>query len=58
MKSNKKLESLNKYVVLLNNRLTSPPNEKHKNRPEALKTYLELELKKANRSIEKLKTGM
>lgn len=50
-----KLASLNEYVVKLNNRLTSPPNEKHWDHPEDLKTYLRLEIKKATKSIEALK---
>ena len=58
MKPAEKLTSLTKYVNNLQNRLTSPPNEKHKNHPESLKDYLRLEIKKANRTIEKLKTGM
>jgi hypothetical protein len=55
MTPSQKIASLNEYIVKQNNRLTSPPNEKHKDHPEALKTYLRLEIKKATNTIEKLK---
>jgi len=47
-----KLASLTSYVSQLNNRLSSPPNEKHKSHPDALKAYLRLEIKKASKTIE------
>jgi len=50
-----KLASLTSYVSQLNNRLSSPPNEKHKSHPDALKAYLRLEIKKASKTIEELK---
>lgn len=55
MTPSQKIASLNEYIIKQNNRLTSPPNKKHESHPEALKSYLKLEIKKATNTIEKLK---
>lgn len=51
-----KIASLTEYVNKHKARLTSPVPEKHKNHPEAHKAYLQLEITKASRTIERLKT--
>lgn len=56
MKPAEKIASLTKYVDDHKARLSSPTPEKHKNHPEAYKSYLNLEITKANRTIEKLRS--
>lgn len=56
MKPAEKIASLTKYVQDHQVRLTSPTPEKHKEHPEAYKAYLSLEIVKANRTIDKLKS--
>ena len=58
MKPAEKIASLTKYVQDHQTRLSSPTPEKHKTHPKAHKEYLALEITKANRSIEKLKTKL
>jgi len=58
MKPSEKIASLTKYVQDHQARLTSPVPEKHKSHPEAYKAYLNLEIVKANRSIDKLKSKL
>lgn len=55
MKASEKLQSLLKYRADHEARLSAPTPEKHKNHPEAYKAYLNLEIKKATVTIEKLK---
>ena len=40
-----KMEKLTKYLTLLENRLTSPVNSKHKDHPESLRAFLNREIK-------------
>lgn len=58
MKPVEKIASLTKYVQDHQARLAAPTPEKHKTHPEAYKAYLNLEITKANRTIEKLKTKL
>lgn len=55
MKPAEKIASITKYVEDQKIRLSSPTPEKHKSHPAAHKAYLELEIKKANKTIEFLK---
>ncbi len=55
MSPKEKLESLNKYVNELKARVASPTPEKHKNHPESYVKYLNLEITKASKTVEKLK---
>lgn len=56
MKPAEKIQSLTKYVEEHKARLTAPVSEKHAAHPEAHKAYLALEIKKAEKTIEKLKS--
>ena len=56
MKPAEKIQSLQKYVSEHKARLVSPTPEKHANHPEAYKAYLSLEIKKAEKTIEKIKS--
>lgn len=56
MKPAEKIASLTKYVADHQARLSSPTPEKHKSHPEAYKAYLSLEITKAQRTIDKLKS--
>jgi hypothetical protein len=58
MKPVEKIASLTKYVQDHQARLTSPTPEKHKAHPEAHKAYLKLEIAKATKAIEQLKTKL
>lgn len=55
MKPAEKIQSLTKYVEEHKARLAAPVSDKHKSHPEAYKAYLNLEIKKAERSIDKLR---
>jgi hypothetical protein len=56
MKAPEKLQSLTRYIEEHKARLASPTPEKHKNHPEAYKAYLELEIKKAQRTIDRMRS--
>jgi flagellar biosynthesis chaperone FliJ len=56
MKPAEKIQSLTRYVNDLQNRLAAPITAKHASHAEYFKDYLKLEITKATRSIEKLKT--
>lgn len=56
MKPAEKIQSLTKYVEEHKARLAAPVTDKHSNHPEAYKAYLSLEIKKAEKTIEKLKS--
>lgn len=55
MKPSEKLQSLIRYRDDYLARLSAPTPEKHKNHPEAHKEYLNLEIKKVTKTIDKLK---
>lgn len=52
--SKEKIQNLQRYIESHKNRLSSPTPEKHKNHPEAYKQYLQLEITKAQKKLDKL----
>ena len=49
------MEKLTKYLGLLENRLTSPVHEKHKDHPESLKAFLNREIRVVKNQIAEAK---
>lgn len=56
MKASEKAQSLLSYIEAHKSRLAAPTPEKHKNHPEAYKAYLQLEIKKAERTLDKMRS--
>lgn len=56
MKATEKLASLTNYIEAHKARLAAPTPEKHAKHPEAYKAYLQLEITKAQRTIDKMRS--
>lgn len=50
-----KVESLNKYLNNLNDRLNSPVPDKHKNNPDTFKAFLKNEIRLVTNTLEEHK---